>query len=293
MSAQIIDGKQVAQFIVEQVRTEVEERLHKGLKQPCLAVILVGTNPASAVYVRNKKRACEKANIQSLSYELPEETTQEELLGLIDTLNDDIQVDGILVQLPLPKQIDSQLVLERIHPDKDVDGFHPYNIGRLVHKIPLLRPCTPKGVMTLLHYYNIDLVGKKAVIVGASSIVGRPQILEMLLARATVTICHTATVNLPAEVAQADILIVGVGNPHFIQGSWIKKGAVVIDVGINHMPDGTLVGDVDFDSAKEKASFITPVPGGVGPMTIATLLENTVEAARLHDQSRLAQEHKA
>ncbi len=292
MNAQIIDGKQVAQSIVEKVRTEVEERLQNGLKQPCLAVILVGNNPASAVYVRNKKRACEKADIQSLSYELPQETSQEELLDLIDTLNDDIQVDGILVQLPLPGQINSQLVLEQIHPDKDVDGFHPYNIGRLLHKIPLLRPCTPKGIMTLLHYYNIDLVGKKAVIVGASSIVGRPQILEMLLARATVTICHTATVNLPAEIAQADILIVGVGRPHFIQGSWIKKGAVVIDVGINHLPDGKLVGDVDFDSAKENASFITPVPGGVGPMTIATLLENTLEAAQLHDQTRLAQENK-
>ena len=292
MSAHIIDGKKVAQSIIELTRAQVEQRLLNGLKQPCLAVILVGNNHASAVYARNKKLACEKASILSLSYELPEETSQEELLGLIDTLNNNIQVDGILVQLPLPKQIDSQLVLERIHPDKDVDGFHPYNIGRLVHKMPILRPCTPKGVMTLLEYYNIDLVGKKAVIVGASSVVGRPQILEMLLARATVTVCHTATVDLPHEVAQADILIVGVGQPNFIKGQWIKKGAVVIDVGINRLDDGKLVGDVEFESAKERASFITPVPGGVGPMTVATLLENALVAAKLHDRTRLSTENK-
>lgn len=291
MSAQIINGKEVAQARIALVRKKIEDRLAKGLSQPRLAVILVGTNPASAVYVRNKKLACEKAKIVSLSYELPENTPQNELLGLIDTLNNDPSVDGILVQMPLPKQIDSQLILEYVHPDKDVDGFHPYNIGRLVHRMPLLRPCTPRGVMSLLEYYNIDTVGKKAVVVGASSIVGRPQVLEMLLARATVTICHSATLNLPQEIAQADILIVGVGKPNFIKGEWIKEGAVVIDVGINRLDDGALVGDVEFDTAKERASFITPVPGGVGPMTIATLLENALEAAQIHDKARGLKQH--
>ena len=283
MTAQLIDGKKISQQRIEAVAQAVKARQEKGLHTPCLAVVLVGDDPASAVYVRNKKLACQKSGIESRSYELPSETTQDDLLKLVDELNGDPAVDGILVQLPLPAHIDSQAVLERIMPHKDVDGFHPYNVGRLVVKMPLMRPCTPKGVMTLLEAYGIDPKGKKAVIVGASNIVGRPQALELLLSRATVTICHSATQNLADEVAAADILVVGVGIPNFVKGEWVKPGAVVIDVGINRLDDGSLCGDVEFDVAKERASMITPVPGGVGPMTIATLLENTVHAASLHD----------
>ena len=283
MAAQLIDGKKISQQRIEAVAQAVKARQEKGLRTPCLAVVLVGDDPASAVYVRNKKLACQKSGIESRSYELPSETTQDDLLKLVDELNGDPAVDGILVQLPLPAHIDSQAVLERIEPHKDVDGFHPYNVGRLVVKMPLMRPCTPKGVMTLLEAYGIDPKGKKAVIVGASNIVGRPQALELLLSRATVTICHSATQNLADEVAAADILVVGVGIPNFVKGEWVKPGAVVIDVGINRLDDGSLCGDVEFDVAKERASMITPVPGGVGPMTIATLLENTVHAASLHD----------
>ena len=283
MAAQLIDGKKISQQRIEVVAQAVKARQEKGLHTPCLAVVLVGDDPASAVYVRNKKLACQKSGIESRSYELPSETTQDDLLKLVDELNGDPAVDGILVQLPLPAHIDSQAVLERIEPHKDVDGFHPYNVGRLVVKMPLMRPCTPKGVMTLLEAYGIDPKGKKAVVVGASNIVGRPQALELLLSRATVTICHSATQNLANEVAAADILVVGVGIPNFVKGEWVKPGAVVIDVGINRLDDGSLCGDVEFDVAKERASMITPVPGGVGPMTIATLLENTVHAASLHD----------
>lgn len=283
MTAQLIDGKKISQQRIEAVAQAVKARQEKGLHTPCLAVVLVGDDPASAVYVRNKKLACQKSGIESRSYELPSETTQDDLLKLVDELNGDSAVDGILVQLPLPAHIDSQAVLERIEPHKDVDGFHPYNVGRLVVKMPLMRPCTPKGVMTLLEAYGIDPKGKKAVVVGASNIVGRPQALELLLSRATVTICHSATQNLADEVAAADILVVGVGIPNFVKGEWVKPGAVVIDVGINRLDDGSLCGDVEFDVAKERASMITPVPGGVGPMTIATLLENTVHAASLHD----------
>lgn len=283
MTAQLIDGKKISQQRIEAVAQAVKARQEKGLHTPCLAVVLVGDDPASAVYVRNKKLACQKSGIESRSYELPSETTQDDLLKLVDELNGDSAVDGILVQLPLPAHIDSQAVLERIVPHKDVDGFHPYNVGRLVVKMPLMRPCTPKGVMTLLEAYGIDPKGKKAVVVGASNIVGRPQALELLLSRATVTICHSATQNLADEVAAADILVVGVGIPNFVKGEWVKPGAVVIDVGINRLDDGSLCGDVEFDVAKERASMITPVPGGVGPMTIATLLENTLHAASLHD----------
>ena len=283
MTAQLIDGKKISQERLQLVSAAVAKRLESGLRAPGLAVVLVGDNPASAVYVRNKKSACQKCGIRSLSYELPASTSQEDLLKLIDELNANAEVDGILVQLPLPEGLDSQAVLERIHPDKDVDGFHPYNVGRLVVKMPLMRPCTPKGVMTLLEAYGIDPKGKKAVVVGASNIVGRPQALELLLARATVTICHSATENLDKEVGAADIVVVGVGIPNFVKGEWIKPGAVVIDVGINRLEDGSLCGDVEFDVAKERAGMITPVPGGVGPMTIATLLENTLHAATLHD----------
>jgi methylenetetrahydrofolate dehydrogenase (NADP+)/methenyltetrahydrofolate cyclohydrolase len=282
MSAQLIDGKAVAEQLVEKVRVGVETRLAQGKRAPALAVVLVGDDPASAVYVGGKKRACEKAGVRSVSYELPAETSQQQLLEIIDELNADAGVDGILVQLPLPKQIDPQTVIERIDPKKDVDGFHPYNVGRLAIKMPLMRPCTPRGVMTLLEEYGIDPKGKKAVIVGASNIVGRPQALEMLMARATVTVCHSATQNLAAEVAAADILVVGVGIPNFVKGEWVKPGAVVIDVGINRLDSGKLCGDVEFDAARERAGFITPVPGGVGPMTIATLLQNTLDSANLN-----------
>ncbi len=285
MTAQLINGKEISQQRLEKVAQETAARRAAGLRTPCLAVVLVGDDPASAVYVRNKKLACEKVGFKSLSYELPAETSQEDLLQLVDSLNANPDVDGILVQLPLPKQIDSQAVLERILPHKDVDGFHPYNVGRLVVKMPLMRPCTPKGVMTLLEAYGINPEGKKAVVVGASNIVGRPQMLELLLARATVTICHSKTQNLAAEVAAADIVVAGVGIPNFVKGEWIKPGAVVIDVGINRLDSGKLCGDVEFDVAKERASMITPVPGGVGPMTIATLLENTLHAAELHDKT--------
>jgi len=237
MAAQLIDGKKISQQRIEAVAQAVKARQEKGLHTPCLAVVLVGDDPASAVYVRNKKLTCQKSGIESRSYELPSETTQDDLLKLVDELNGDPAVDGILVQLPLPAHIDSQAVLERIEPHKDVDGFHPYNVGRLVVKMPLMRPCTPKGVMTLLEAYGIDPKGKKAVVVGASNIVGRPQALELLLSRATVTICHSATQNLADEVAAADILVVGVGIPNFVKGEWVKPGAVVIDVGINRLDE--------------------------------------------------------
>ena len=283
MTAQLIDGKKISQQILQDIAERVQQRINNQLRRPCLAVVLVGEDPASAVYVRNKKRACETTGFESRSYELPAQTSEEELLALIDEMNADRDIDGILIQLPLPKHINSQLVLERIVPHKDVDGFHPYNIGRLVVKMPLMRPCTPKGVMTLLDAYGINVIGKKAVIVGASNIVGRPQALKLLLARATVTICHSATQNLAEEVAAADIVVVGVGKPNFVKGEWIKPGAVVIDVGINRLENGQLCGDVEFAVACERAAMITPVPGGVGPMTIATLMENTLQAAEIHD----------
>ena len=283
MTAQLIDGKKISQQILQDIAERVQQRINNQLRRPCLAVVLVGEDPASAVYVRNKKRACETTGFESRSYELPAQTSEDELLALIDEMNADRDIDGILIQLPLPKHINSQLVLERIVPHKDVDGFHPYNIGRLVVKMPLMRPCTPKGVMTLLDAYGINVIGKKAVIVGASNIVGRPQALELLLARATVTICHSATQNLAEEVAAADIVVVGVGKPNFVKGEWIKPGAVVIDVGINRLENGQLCGDVEFAVACERAAMITPVPGGVGPMTIATLMENTLQATEIHD----------
>lgn len=285
MTARLINGKEIAQQRLEALTRKNADRRAAGMRTPCLAVVLVGDDPASAVYVRNKKLACEKVGFKSLSYELPADTPEQALLELIDGLNANPEVDGILVQLPLPPQINSQAVLEHILPDKDVDGFHPYNVGRLVVKMPLMRPCTPKGVMTLLEACGVDPKGKKAVVVGASNIVGRPQALELLLARATVTVCHSATQNLAEEVSAADIVVVGVGIPNFVKGSWIKPGAVVIDVGINRLENGKLCGDVEFEAARERAYMITPVPGGVGPMTIATLLENTFQAAELHDNA--------
>lgn len=279
MSAQILDGKAIAAQIRQKISAAVAERTAAGKAAPGLAVVLVGDDPASQVYVRNKRRACEEAGIRSVEERLSADTPEAELLALIDRLNADESVHGILVQLPLPEQIDPERVIERIHPGKDVDGFHPYNMGRLVLKMPTLHPCTPKGVMTLLERTGIDLVGKDALIIGQSNIVGRPMMLELLAARCTPTVCHSKTKDLQAKAAAADVLVVAIGRPEMITGDWIKPGAVVIDVGINRREDGRLVGDVEFDSAAEKAAWITPVPGGVGPMTIASLLQNTLQAA--------------
>lgn len=276
----IIDGKAVAQRVTDEVRKDVAAFVAAGHATPGLAVVLVGENAASQVYVRNKRRTTEAVGMRSFAHDLPATTSESELLALIDALNADPAVNGILVQLPLPKHIDAERVTERIDPKKDVDGFHPCNIGRLVLKMPVLRPCTPWGCMRLLKETGEDLVGKHAVVIGQSNIVGRPMALELLMARCTVTICHSATRDLPGLVRQADIVVAGVGKPRFVQSDWVKPGAIVIDVGINRTEDGKLVGDVDFDAAKERASWITPVPGGVGPMTIATLLANTLQAAK-------------
>ncbi|EKP0312827.1 bifunctional methylenetetrahydrofolate dehydrogenase/methenyltetrahydrofolate cyclohydrolase FolD [Aeromonas veronii] len=284
MSAKIIDGKQVAQTIRSQVAGQVQQRLAAGKRAPGLAVILVGADPASQVYVGSKRRACEEVGFLSRSYDLSATASQEELLALIDQLNADSHVDGILVQLPLPDHFDTTQVLERIQPDKDVDGFHPYNVGRLAQRIPALRPCTPKGIMTLIETTGVKTHGLHAVVVGASNIVGRPMTLELLLAGCTTTTCHRFTRDLEEQVRRADLLVVAVGKPNFIPGEWIKPGALVIDVGINRLADGSLVGDVEFETARSHASFITPVPGGVGPMTVASLMENTLIAcSEYHD----------
>jgi methylenetetrahydrofolate dehydrogenase (NADP+)/methenyltetrahydrofolate cyclohydrolase len=283
MSARIIDGKSIAGNIRQQIRHSIDERLAAGKRQPGLAVILVGNDPASEIYVRNKRRACEDAGVLSRSYDLSEETSQQQLLDLIDALNEDRQIDGILVQLPLPAHINAETVIERIHPDKDVDGFHPYNIGRLALRIPQLRSCTPCGIMTLLDSTDEPYYGREAVVVGASNHVGRPMVLELLLAGATATCCHRFTKDLQAHVGRAEILIVAAGKPGLVPGEWIRPGATVIDVGIHRSEKG-LIGDVAFETARERAAWITPVPGGVGPMTVATLLQNTLHAAdSLHD----------
>ncbi|RRJ84906.1 bifunctional methylenetetrahydrofolate dehydrogenase/methenyltetrahydrofolate cyclohydrolase FolD [Aestuariirhabdus litorea] len=284
MTAQLIDGKQIASTLIDSVAEGVKARIAKGLRAPGLAVVLIGEDPASSVYVANKRRACERAGFVSKSFDWPADTSETKLIELIDELNNDPEVDGILVQLPLPEQIDSSRILERIRPDKDVDGFHPYNVGRLCQRIPLLRPCTPKGVMTLLRSTGVELRGLNATIVGASNIVGRPMTMELLMAGCTTTTTHRFTADLEAEVRKADLVVVGVGKPGLVKGEWIKPGAIVIDVGINRLDNGSLVGDVEFDGAAERAAWITPVPGGVGPMTVATLIENTLYAANeLHD----------
>ena len=283
MTARIIDGKAIAARLTADITAKVAARVRAGRTPPGLAVVLVGDHPASEVYVRNKRRTTEAVGMRSFAFDLPASTSQPELLALIDDLNADRAVSGILVQLPLPQQIDGELVTERIDPRKDVDGFHPYNIGRLVLKRPVLRPCTPYGCMTLLKETGVDLVGKHAVVIGQSNIVGRPMALELLIERCTVTVCHSKTRDLPGLVRQADIIVAGVGKPNFVQGAWVREGAIVIDVGINRGFDGKLCGDVDFASASERASWITPVPGGVGPMTIATLLANTLQASELQD----------
>ena len=284
MSAQIIDGKAIANSMLENLQLRIAANLAQGHRAPTLAVILIGDDPASAIYVRNKRLACEKVGIRSLVHNLPTTTTQEELLTLIDRLNDDDEVDGILVQSPLPMHIEGATVIERIHPDKDVDGFHPYNIGRLAVRQPTLRSCTPFGVIKLLQAIGVmgsGACGLNAVVVGVSNHVGRPMILELLLAGCTVTGCHRHTKDLAAAVAQADIVVAAAGKPGLVRGDWIKPGAVVIDIGITRLADGSLSGDVEFAVARERAGWITPVPGGVGPMTVATLMENTALAQAL------------
>lgn len=279
MSARILDGKRIAQELLDRVGQRVAERRKQGLVEPGLAVVLVGNDPGSAVYVRKKREACHQVGFRSFDYDLPARVTQSDLFALIDRLNADPAVHGILVQSPLPAHIDEDALVDRIDPDKDVDGFQAVNVGRLALRRFGLRPCTPKGVMTLLGHTDRPVRGQHAVVVGVSNHVGRPLVLELMIAGCTTTSCHRFTRDLEGFVRQADIVIVAVGKPQLIRGEWIKPGAVVIDVGINRLEDGRLVGDVEFKAAAERASWITPVPGGVGPMTVATLLENTLEAA--------------
>lgn len=279
MTAQILDGKAIAESLKQDLKRATDIRLKSGKRPPGLAVVLLGADPASEVYVSSKRRGCEEIGFKSTSYDLPVTTTEAELLELINTLNHNSEIDGILVQLPLPVHINADNIIEHIAPHKDVDGFHPYNIGRLAQRNPQLRPCTPKGMITMLNETGIDLRGQEAVVIGASNIVGRPMSLELLLAGCTTTVCHRMTRDLELHVRRADILVVAVGKPNFIPGEWVKPGAIVLDVGINRLKDGSLVGDVEFHAARDKAAWISPVPGGVGPMTVATLLENTLYAA--------------
>jgi len=279
VTAQIIDGKAMAEELKREVRAGTDALAQGSGRRPGLAVVMVGENAASAVYVRNKRRSCEQAGIVSVAHDLPSSTTEGELLALIDRLNADPAIDGILVQLPLPPQIRADAVIERIDPSKDVDGFHPYNIGRLTQGTPLLRPCTPYGVILMLERSGIAIEGRDAVIVGRSNIVGRPMALELLMRGATITVCHSRTKDLPGRVSAADLLVAAIGKPEFVPGDWVRPGAVVIDVGINRLPDGRLVGDVQYQGARARAGYITPVPGGVGPMTVAVLMKNTLEAA--------------
>ena len=281
MTAKLIDGKKIAEKIISEIKDKVITNQSEGIAPPGLAVIQVGGDPASSVYVRNKRKACEEVGMKSFNYDLGQSTTQKELIELVESLNNNTEVNGILIQLPLPSHINETIVIETINPSKDVDGFHPYTIGRLMQRIPLLRPCTAIGVITMLEAIEIDPKGMNAVIVGASNLVGRPLNLELLLKGATTTVCHKFTKNLKDHVMSADILAVAVGKPNFIPGSWIKEDAIVFDIGINRDENGKLTGDVDFDSAKEKASWISPVPGGVGPMTVAMLIKNTLLASEL------------
>jgi methylenetetrahydrofolate dehydrogenase (NADP+)/methenyltetrahydrofolate cyclohydrolase len=280
MAGQIIDGKAIAADIRREVREASDRLAAQGKRRPGLAVVLVGDDPASHVYVRNKRAACEECGFVSVSHDLPHSATQTELLSLIERLNADDAIDGILVQVPLPDHIDERIIIEAIAPAKDVDGFHPYNVGRLALRNPLMRPCTPYGVIRLLERCGIPAKGKYAVVVGASNLVGRPMALELLLAGATITVCHRFTEDLRAHVERAELLVVAVGKPGLIPGEWVRPGAVVVDVGINRTAEGKLVGDVQFEAARERASWITPVPGGVGPMTVAILMKNTLESAQ-------------
>ncbi len=287
MTAQRIDGKAIAKKLQAETAEKSRAFLKNHGRPPGLAVVLVGNNPASEVYVQKKRDACKSVGIHSLAVNLPAASSPEQLLQKIAELNADDSIDGILVQLPLPPQFDPEVIIEAIAVEKDVDGFHPYNVGRLALRAPLLRSCTPAGIMTLLDEIDLDVRGKEAVIVGASNSVGRPMAMELLLAGATVTVCHRFTRNLQAHVERAELLIAAAGKPGLISGQWVRDGAVVIDVGINRLPDGRLTGDVDFAEAEKRATWITPVPGGVGPMTVATLLQNTMTAA----EQRVRQRH--
>ncbi|MDX1411068.1 MAG: bifunctional methylenetetrahydrofolate dehydrogenase/methenyltetrahydrofolate cyclohydrolase FolD [Nitrospirales bacterium] len=280
MAAHLIDGKALALSIREQIGKDVAQLAEQANVTPGLAAILVGDDPASAIYVKNKKTACGKAGIYADENKLPASTTQSELLALIEKMNADPKIHGILVQLPLPKHIDSKVILESVSPEKDVDGFHPYNVGRLVAAEPVFVPCTPKGVMRMIQSTGLPIEGKRAVIIGRSNIVGKPVALLLMHSNATVTVCHSRTKDLPSFCREADIMVAAIGRAHFVTGDMIKEGAIVIDVGINRLEDGRLVGDVDFEAAKKQAGWITPVPGGVGPMTIAMLLQNTLESAK-------------
>ncbi|MBN9227478.1 MULTISPECIES: bifunctional methylenetetrahydrofolate dehydrogenase/methenyltetrahydrofolate cyclohydrolase FolD [Legionella] len=284
MSASLIDGKVVSSLRRDTLKDHVREHIEKTQRAPGLAVVLIGNDPASSVYVANKRKACADVGITSHSFDLPEETTQEELLKLIDDLNRADQIDGILIQLPLPKHINERVIIEHIKPEKDVDGFHPYNLGRLAQRNPLLRPCTPLGIMHLLQHYQIDVKRKHALVIGASNIVGRPMSLELLLAGATVTIAHKFTQQLEKFVRIADIVIVATGKMDVLDTSWLQKEQIIIDVGIHRLADGSIRGDIDFKDAVNRVAWITPVPGGVGPMTIVTLLENTLKAAMLRNK---------
>jgi methylenetetrahydrofolate dehydrogenase (NADP+) / methenyltetrahydrofolate cyclohydrolase len=289
VAAQLIDGRRLAAEVKGSVRRSIGAAVVLGRRRPGLAVLKIGNDPASAVYVRGKRRACEEVGMNSFAYDLPADAREAQLLALIDELNRDERVDGILVQLPLPEHIARTSVIERIDPVKDVDGFHPYNIGRLAQRIPLMRPCTPYGVIRLLEHIGAPFKGQNAVVVGASNIVGRPMALELLLTGATATVCHRFTSDLREHVSRADILIVAAGKPGLIPGEWVRPGSIVIDVGMNRLPDGHLVGDVEFAAARERAAWITPVPGGVGPMTVAMLMHNTLQASRRrHDTSDAA-----
>ncbi|WMS88580.1 bifunctional methylenetetrahydrofolate dehydrogenase/methenyltetrahydrofolate cyclohydrolase FolD [Pleionea litopenaei] len=284
MTARLIDGKSIANKLQEQLAERVQQRLAEGKQPPGLAVILVGDDAASSIYVNKKVEACKRIGFASRKIALPETTSEAELLDTIDQLNADDSIHGVLLQLPIPEHIDSNKMLEHISPAKDVDGFHAFNLGRLVQRNPLLRSCTPKGIVTLLEALEgVDIRGMDACIVGASNIVGRPMALELLIKGCTVTVTHRFTKDLAAHVGRADLVVVAVGRPGIVKGEWIKPGAIVIDVGINRLDDGTIVGDVEFEEAAKRAGWITPVPGGVGPMTVATLMENTLLAAELRD----------
>ena len=286
MTAKIIDGKQIANETILEVKEIISKATMKGEKPPGLAVIQVGEDSASKIYIRNKRIACSKVGIKSFNYDLPEQTSEKELIELVVSLNSNPEVNGILVQLPLPPQINETIIIETIEPTKDVDGFHPYTIGRLMQRIPILRPCTAIGVMTMIDSIGVDPLGKHVVIVGASNLVGRPLTLEFLLRGATTTVCHRFTENLEHFVRQADILAVAVGKPNVVLSEWIKKDAIVFDIGINRNKKGDIIGDIDFETAKEKASWISPVPGGVGPMTVAMLIKNTLLASKLDLESQ-------
>jgi methylenetetrahydrofolate dehydrogenase (NADP+)/methenyltetrahydrofolate cyclohydrolase len=283
MTARLLDGKAIAQALRDKIKVQVAALKAAGRRPPGLAVVIVGQDPASQIYVRNKHAATEASGMHSVVHVMPETATQEQVLAVVQALNADPAIDGILVQLPVPKHIDSKAVIDAIAVEKDVDGFNPVNIGLLAQRTPRLRPCTPYGCMKMLEHEGLDPKGMDAVVIGQSNIVGRPAALELLMRGATVTICHSQTKDLISHVRRADLIVAGIGKPEFVKGDWIKPGAIVLDVGINRLPSGKVVGDVEFETAKERASWITPVPGGVGPMTIAMLIQNTLEAYQFRE----------